>query len=109
VADPSQVLRFVVRNTKRMLVMIVGLLLVAAGLALLVLPGPGLVLIIAGLAVLATEFAWAERVLDSAKRRAADAGKVVRGRVRRGSHAGPADEPASSSGGAAAGTSDRPA
>ena len=90
-ADLSQVIRFIVRNTKRTVVMIVGMLLVAAGLALLVLPGPGLLLVIAGLAVLATEFVWAERVLDSAKRRAADAGKVVRSRVRRGSRSEPAD------------------
>ena len=32
-----------------------------AGFAMLVLPGPGIIVIILGLAILATEFAWAER------------------------------------------------
>lgn len=38
-----------------------------AGLAMIVLPGPGIVVIIAGLAILASEFSWAERLLDAAK------------------------------------------
>jgi uncharacterized protein (TIGR02611 family) len=37
-----------------------------AGLAMLVLPGPALVVIPVGLAMLALEFAWAERLLDRA-------------------------------------------
>ena len=36
---------------------------VAAGGALLVLPGPGVLLIAVGLAMLALEFTWAEKVL----------------------------------------------
>ena len=39
-------------------------------LALLVLPGPGWVTIILGLMILAREFAWAERMLERARRRA---------------------------------------
>jgi uncharacterized protein (TIGR02611 family) len=46
---------------------IVGGTLIAVGVVLLVLPGPGLVLIALGVAVLATEFAWAERVLRRMK------------------------------------------
>lgn len=42
-------------------VLLVGVPLVALGIALLPLPGPGSLLILAGLAVLALEFAWAER------------------------------------------------
>ena len=38
----------------------------SAGLALLVLPGPAFVVIPIGLAMLALEFAWAERLLDKA-------------------------------------------
>jgi tellurite resistance protein TerC len=44
-------------------VLAAGILLVLAGLAMLVLPGPGLVTILLGLVVLATEFAWAHHLL----------------------------------------------
>lgn len=40
---------------------------------MLVLPGPGTLVTLAGLAVLATEFAWAERTLDRTTTRAAKA------------------------------------
>jgi uncharacterized protein (TIGR02611 family) len=48
---------------------IIGTALVLLGVLLLVLPGPGIVTIAAGLAVLATEFAWARRLLDWFKTR----------------------------------------
>jgi tellurite resistance protein TerC len=47
-----------------------GGVLLLAGVAMLVLPGPGIVVIIAGLAVLATEYAWAKRPLDAMRARA---------------------------------------
>ena len=53
--------------TYRAVVFVVGGLIVLAGLAMLVLPGPGWLVIILGVAVLATEFAWAERLLDRVK------------------------------------------
>ena len=72
-------IRFIGRNGKRMAVSVAGLLLLAIGLAMLVLPGPGLLLIIAGLAVLATEYVWAQRTLNFAKQRAEQAkSKVLR-------------------------------
>jgi tellurite resistance protein TerC len=43
--------------------------LLVAGVAMLVLPGPGLLVIVAGLALLATEFAWAQRPLVAMKAR----------------------------------------
>ncbi len=70
---PRIIWRFILRSGKRIAVFVLGMALVVAGVAMLVLPGPGIVVIIAGLAVLATEFAWAERMLDSAKRHAAKA------------------------------------
>jgi uncharacterized protein (TIGR02611 family) len=45
---------------------VVGVLLVAGGVAMLVLPGPAFVVIPIGLAVLSLEFAWAGRLLDHA-------------------------------------------
>jgi uncharacterized membrane protein YccC len=60
------------RGARRSAVTVAGSLLVMVGLALLVLPGPGLLLLTAGLALLATEFAWAQRwltrLLGDAKR-----------------------------------------
>jgi uncharacterized protein (TIGR02611 family) len=76
----TSVLQFVWRSTKRVVVMLIGAALLLGGLVMLVTPGPGIVLIIAGLAVLATEFVWAERMLDKAKAHAAAATNKVRRR-----------------------------
>jgi uncharacterized protein (TIGR02611 family) len=55
---------------KRFGVTILGAALLAVGLAMMVLPGPGILLIVAGLAVLATEYVWARTLLVRAKRQA---------------------------------------
>jgi hypothetical protein len=52
----------------RLAVALVGFGALAAGLALLVLPGPGLPLVAAGLGLLALEFRWAEAALQRALR-----------------------------------------
>lgn len=65
-------------------VLLVGFGLVLAGIAMLVLPGPGWAAIILGFIVLASEYAWARRLLDPVRRwarRAADA--ALDPRVRR--------------------------
>jgi hypothetical protein len=49
---------------------ILGWLLVAAGVAALILPGPGLLLLALGLWVLAKNYEWADRLLDPVKRAA---------------------------------------
>ena len=72
--------RFIARNGKRIAVSVVGSVLVVAGVLMLVLPGPGLLVIIAGLAILATEYVWAERMLNLAKQRAEQAKNKVFGR-----------------------------
>ena len=68
-----QLLEVIWRSSKRIVVFLVGCVLLAAGLVMMITPGPGLLLIIAGLAVLATEFAWAEHLLDKAKEQASKA------------------------------------
>jgi uncharacterized protein (TIGR02611 family) len=50
----------------RVLYIVVGFTLLAAGVAMLVLPGPAFVVIPIGLALLSLEFAWAENLLESA-------------------------------------------
>jgi putative transmembrane protein PGPGW len=76
-------IRFIGRNGRRIGVSIAGFALLLAGLAMLVLPGPGLLVIIAGLAVLATEYVWAERALNLAKQKAEQAKNKVLRRKRR--------------------------
>ncbi|HEX6568805.1 MAG TPA: PGPGW domain-containing protein [Acidimicrobiales bacterium] len=67
--------RVIWRSSRRATVFVVGVVLVAVGLVMFVTPGPGIVLVVAGLALLATEFAWAEHLLDKAKEQAAKAGQ----------------------------------
>jgi uncharacterized protein (TIGR02611 family) len=57
-------------TAKRVVVEIVGWVLVVAGAAALVLPGPGLLMIAAGLVILSQEYEWAERRVEPIKRRA---------------------------------------
>jgi uncharacterized protein (TIGR02611 family) len=54
----------------RVLRVLAGFLLLGAGAAMLLLPGPGWVTIALGLALLAREFEWARRWLDRLKRTA---------------------------------------
>jgi uncharacterized protein (TIGR02611 family) len=49
------------RQAYRLFVGLVGIAVVATGLALLALPGPGLLVLFVGLAILASEFHWARR------------------------------------------------
>lgn len=53
--------------TTKIVVTLVGSAVLAAGLVMMVTPGPGLLGIVAGLAILATEWAWAERWLSGAR------------------------------------------
>jgi tellurite resistance protein TerC len=46
----------------------VGTTVLAAGIAMLVLPGPGILVIAGALAILATEFAWASHLLRRVRR-----------------------------------------
>ena len=48
-------------------VAVAGVLVIVMGVVLLPLPGPGWLIIFVGLGILATEFAWAERLLDYAR------------------------------------------
>ncbi len=67
---PVRLVRFLWRSSQRVVVIGGGFALILGGVAMLVLPGPGLLVILAGLALLAREFVWAERMLDSAHRQA---------------------------------------
>jgi uncharacterized protein (TIGR02611 family) len=73
---PGQWIRLIARNAKRLMILILGTAVLLAGVAMLALPGPGVLVIILGLVILATEFAWAERMLD--RTTATAAGAAVR-------------------------------
>ena len=72
--------RFIARNSKRVGITIAGFVVLLAGAAMLVLPGPGLLVIIGGLAILATEYVWAQRLLRVAKEKATQAKDKVFGK-----------------------------
>lgn len=88
---------FVARSSWRLAVTLVGVALILVGVAGTVLPIlPGPILVIAGLAVLATEYVWARRALEMARRRFNQARAAARKRRerKRGPQVGP-DAPSS--------------
>ncbi|MET7703964.1 TIGR02611 family protein [Streptomyces sp. NPDC005485] len=65
-------------------VFVVGLAVVAAGVIMLPLPGPGWLVIFGGMAIWATEFVWAQLVLRWTKRKVTEATqRALDPRVRR--------------------------
>lgn len=56
-----------VEQAKRWFKIIGGFTLLVAGVAMLLLPGPGLITIILALGILAAEFVWAKRLLNRVK------------------------------------------
>ncbi|MGH9149616.1 MAG: PGPGW domain-containing protein [Acidimicrobiales bacterium] len=81
-AHPLDVIRFVGRNSKRIAVSVVGGVLVLAGLAMLVLPGPGILVIALGFAILGTEYAWAAAALERTRHTAEAAGRRAKRALR---------------------------
>ncbi|MET3963634.1 uncharacterized protein (TIGR02611 family) [Marmoricola sp. OAE513] len=62
-----------VAATTKLVVTIIGGVVLTGGLIMMVTPGPGLVGIAAGLAILATEWDWADRWLQTARRKLEEA------------------------------------
>jgi tellurite resistance protein TerC len=56
------------RFAKRVVVAVIGGTITLIGIALIVLPGPAFIVIPIGLSILATEFLWARRWLDKARK-----------------------------------------
>jgi hypothetical protein len=67
------------RLLRKAVIFCVGVSVVLVGVVMVVTPGPAFVVIPAGLAILATEFAWAKRLLDQARAQAVEAIRTVRG------------------------------
>ena len=51
-------------QAKRLIVIVIGFTILAAGVAMIVLPGPAVVVIPVGLAILASEFIWAVSICN---------------------------------------------
>ena len=60
-------LRRIGRILRRILVTIAGVLVLAIGIVLLPLPGPGWLIIFGGLSILATEYTWAAQLLRAVR------------------------------------------
>lgn len=73
--------RFLLRGSRVVLHSVVGGVLVAAGLVMLLTPGPGLLVLIVGLAVLAREYAWAGRMQGRVVGSLRDASTAARARL----------------------------
>lgn len=56
-------------QARKIVIGVIGATVILAGIAMLILPGPGWLTIFGGLAILATEFAWARWMLKFAKQR----------------------------------------
>ncbi|OGW47154.1 MAG: hypothetical protein A2Y66_03410 [Nitrospirae bacterium RBG_13_41_22] len=52
---------------KRLIIGVIGFTILLIGIVLIILPGPAFLVIPAGLVILATEFAWARRLLKKVK------------------------------------------
>jgi len=63
-------MQLLARFARRGVIFVVGVSLLVAGAAMLVLPGPGIAVILLGLVVLAREFSWARRALAWTRQRA---------------------------------------
>jgi uncharacterized protein (TIGR02611 family) len=65
------------KAVRRFAVTLVGAAIVVLGIALMVLPGPGFLILAVGLAILATEYAWARRLLDRTRHKAQEAQRTA--------------------------------
>jgi uncharacterized protein (TIGR02611 family) len=80
-ARVEPLLAVLARAVRRGGVFLVGMALLAAGAAMLVLPGPGIAVILLGLVVLSAEFQWAKRTLAWVRERASDLKNQAQGRM----------------------------
>jgi uncharacterized protein (TIGR02611 family) len=68
-----------VEQVRRIFRIVAGFTLLAAGVVMLVTPGPGWVVILAGLGLLGAEFVWARRLMNRIKREGRQAYDTVFG------------------------------
>jgi tellurite resistance protein TerC len=84
--DAERIARLTLKQTNRLIVLVVGSTVVLIGLGMTIGPGPGALVIPIGLAVLASEFLWARRLLTTYATHAQRVGRKASGIVMRFSH-----------------------
>ncbi len=67
------------QGARKLVIAVAGGTVVAIGIAMIVLPGPGFLVIPLGLGILALEFAWARSLLRRLRRGSNDALRRLRG------------------------------
>ena len=77
-AQPTEVLKFLFRSSKRIAITVVGGAVLLLGLALLFAPGPGFLVVVIGFAILGTEYAWAAAALERTKKTAERASQMAK-------------------------------
>ena len=70
------------RAARRVVIAVVGGTVLLIGVFMIVLPGPATVVIPTGLAILGVEFAWARRLLRTAKEKSGEAARRIASRGR---------------------------
>lgn len=80
---PSSLLHVTGRVARRIGITIAGVIVILAGVAMLVLPGPGILTIVLGLMILGTEFEFARRWVAYIKKRTRQGVTYARQRVLR--------------------------
>lgn len=68
--SPGKIVAWLFGHARRVVVFIVGSTVLLIGIAMILLPGPAFLVIPAGLGILATEFVWARKWLEYAKKQA---------------------------------------
>ena len=68
------------KKVKKLIIAVIGFTILIIGFVVIFLPGPAIIIIPVGLAVLATEFVWAQRLLDKFKEKVNWMKKKKRGR-----------------------------
>jgi tellurite resistance protein TerC len=65
--------RMIPAPLRKLIVAVIGGTILLIGAAMIVLPGPAFIVVPVGLAILATEFAWARRLIDRGRQAIAKA------------------------------------
>ena len=81
--SPDRFLVWIYGHARRVIIFIIGSTVLLIGIAMIVLPGPAFIVIPLGLAILATEFVWAKRWLDYARRQFENMSKRTSQRLRK--------------------------
>lgn len=70
-----------IKLTRKIIIFVLGMSVLLAGIAMIVLPGPAIVVIPAGLAILGIEFAWARHWLNKLREKVKNVKNGMKGKT----------------------------